>query len=330
MADSTLTAVRKLFRQITGLLSPNQMSDDDIDENINTFIAYDFPEELRLFTLRTTLTWYCLPYIDQYTTDSTALVPELLNYDQNYITTHPPMYAAGYKLLYTQSREEFFNYWPFTNSIQQVGSGNGVVTNFQGVLTGYPVLRNNVTFSSLDANNNGLVVYDDGNGNLLQNTAINVPNIVGTINYVTGAFDFTYNTAPGEGFSVNSETFPYAAGRPTTLLYYNNTFTLRPVPDQPYPIVMEAYIRPTQLLQAGQSPELEQWWQYIAYGGGIKAMQRLANYERVEVLMPEFKKQERLVLRRTTQQLSNERAMTIYTQQANIGGWNSPFGNGIY
>lgn len=329
MADSTLAAIQTKIRRITGLLSPNQITDAAIDEYVNTFIAYDFPEELRLFTLRTTITWWCLPYIDQYVTDATQMaVPQLTNYNQNYITTHPPMYAAGFKLLYSQSREEFFNYWPFTNSIQQEATGNGILTDFAGVLTGYPVLRNNVSFVSVDANNNGLELHDDGNGNLVSpnNQGIG-PN---TIDYVTGAFQISYNAPPGQGVSINSETFPYTTGRPTSLLYFNNIFTLRPVPDQPYPIVMEAYKRPTQLIQAGQSPELEEWWQYIAYGAAVKLMQDLANYERVEVLMPEFKKQERLVLRRTTQQLSNERAMTIYTQQANIGGWNSPFGNGIY
>ncbi|MGJ0429583.1 hypothetical protein [Methylobacter sp.] len=328
MANSTLQAIRTKIRRITGSLSANQVSDADIDEYVNTFIAYDFPEELRLFTLRVTLTWWCDPFIDEYNTDATASVPQLVNYNQNYITTHPPMYCAGYKLLYTQSREEFFNYWPFTNAIQMIASGDGVTTNFVGTLTsGVPVLRNNVTFASIDANNNGLEVHDDGLGNLVEGTN---PAPVGTINYVTGAYNFTYSTPPGPSQQVNSETFPYTTGRPTTMLYYANKFTLRPVPNQPYPIIMEAYKRPTQLLQAGSSPELEQWWQYIAYGGALKLLQDQANYERAAEIMPEFHKQELLVLRRTTQQLSNERSMTIYTQQANIGGWNSPFGNGIY
>ena len=327
MANSTLQAIRTRIRRITGSLSPNQVSDIDIDEYVNTFIAYDFPEELRLFTLRTTISWWCDPYIDEYNTDATATVPELVNYNQNYITTHPPIYCAGYKLLYSQSREEFFNYWPFTNAIQTIASGNGALTDFVGTLTsGVPVLRNNVTFATLDGNNNGLELHDNGLGILIGDTGGGL----NTIDYVTGAYQLSFNAAPGNGQAINSQTFPYTTGRPTSMLYFNNKFTLRPVPNQPYQITMEAYKRPTQLINAGESPELEQWWQYIAYGGALKLLQDQANYERAMEIIPEFKKQELLVLRRTTQQLSNERSMTIYTQQANIGGWNSPFGNGIY
>lgn len=327
MANSTLQAIITKVRRVTGTLSPNQVSDNDIIEYVNTFIAYDFPEHLRTWTLRVTLTWWCDPFIDQYTTDATANVPQLVNFDQNYINTHPPIYCAGYKLLYTQSREEFFNYWPFTNAIQQISTGDGITFSFSGVLTsGVPVLRNNVSFVSIDANNNGLEVHDDGNGNLVGDVGVG-PNL---INYVTGQYAFTFNIPPGPMQQINSQTFPYTTGRPTTMLYYGNVFTLRPVPNQPYPIIMEVDQRPSQLLQLGQSPQLEEWWQYIAYGAALKLCQDQANYERVAEIMPEYHKQELLVLRRTTQQLSNERSMTIYTQQANIGGWNSPFGNGIY
>ncbi len=327
MANSTLQAIITKVRRVTGTLSANQVSDNEIIEYVNTFIAYDFPEHLRTWTLRVTLTWWCDPFIDTYTTDANANVPQLVNFNQNYINTHPPIYCAGYKLLYTQSREEFFNYWPFTNAIQMIASGNGVTTTFTGTLTsGVPVLRNNVSFVSIDSNNNGLEVHDNGDTTLVDGSG----NIVGSINYVTGAYTFTFPAAPGPGQQVNSETFPYTTGRPTTMLYYGNVFTLRPVPNQPYPIIMEVDQRPSQLMQLGQSPQLEEWWQYIAYGASLKLLQDRANYERVAEIMPEYHKQELLVLRRTTQQLSNERSMTIYTQQANIGGWNSPFGNGIY
>ena len=329
MANSTLQAIITKVRRVTGTLSPNQVSDADITEYVNTFIAYDFPEELRTWTLRVTLTWYAQPFIDTYPTDATGVGP-LQNFEQNYINTHPPVYCAGYKLLYTQSREEFFNYWPFTNAIQMISSGDGVTTDFTGVLTsGIPVLRNNVTFVSIDANNNGLQLADNGNGILVNpNGAVGAgPN---TIDYVTGAYQLSFPVPPGPMQQVNSETFPYTTGRPTTLLYYDGAFTIRPVPNQPYPIIMEVDARPSQLMQLGQSPQLEEWWQYIAYGASMKLLQDRANYERVEEIRPEFHKQQLLVLRRTTQQLSNERSMTIYTQQANIGGWNSPFGNGIY
>lgn len=330
MANSTLQAIITKVRRVTGQLSNNQVADADIIEYVNTFMLFDFPEELRLFYLHVPFTWWCEPNIDTYTTDANSFSEQLQNFNNNYVTTNQPAYCAGFKMLYSQSREEFFNYWPFTNAIQTVATGDGATTDFIGTLTsGIPVLMNNVTFSTISDPDNlisGLELHDDGEGNLIGDMGAG-PN---SINYVTGEFALSFNAAPGNGQVINSMTFPYAAARPTTLLYFGGSFTLRPVPDQSYPINMEVFKLPTQLIDTGQSPQLNQWWQYIAYGAALKLLQDIANYERIAEILPEFRRQELMVLRTTTQQLANERAGTIYTQQANVGGWNSPFGNGIF
>ena len=144
---SNLAAITTKIRRITRSPSINQITDNEIQEYINTFVLYDFPEELRLFTLRDTFTWWCQPNIDKYTTDANSASTQLINFDQLFITTHPPMYIAGFKALLSQEREEFYNYWPFTNNIITVGTGDGVTTDFNGVLSAVPVLRNNVTFA---------------------------------------------------------------------------------------------------------------------------------------------------------------------------------------
>ena len=70
-----------------------------------------------------------------------------------------------------------------------------------------------------------------------------------------------------------------------------------------------------------------QWWQYIAYGASKKIFEDRMDNDSVDLIMPEFKTQERLVLRTTLTQQANERTVTIYTQgkNYNIGGW---FGGG--
>lgn len=305
--QAIITKVRRLTR------SPSQalITDNEIAEYVNTFILYDFPEELRLFEYRTSLTWYCLPNIAEYTTDANASVPELQNFDQLYITTHYPMYSAGSKMMFSQKPEEFYNIWPRTNNIAQVASGDGINTVFNGTLSARPVLRNNVTFSSIDINGNGLEVHDDGNGTLVDGNG----NIAGAIDYVTGVFLFTYLIPPRAAQAVNAMTFPYQASRPTSLLYYDNTFILRPVPDQPYPIEMIVYKRPDALLQLGQEPKLQQYWQYIAYGAAIKIFQDRSDNDSAAALMPEYKRQELLVQRRSWVQYANEQVGTIYTNQ---------------
>ena len=308
---SNLQAIITKVRRLTRSPSANLITDAEIQEYVNTFLLYDLPEELRLFEYRTTLTWYCLPNIAEYTTDSTAIVPQLLNFDQLYITTHYPMYSAGCKIMFSQKPEEFYNIWPQTNTIAQVGTGDGVTTLFTGTLSAIPVLPNNVTFVSISAFPEGLEVHDDGEGELLGDIGVG-PN---TINYITGAFSFNFSVPPGPAVAVNAMTFPYQASRPTSMLYYDDKFVLRPVPDQPYPINMEVYKRPDALLQLNQDPKLQQYWQYIALGASIKIFQDRSDFDSVNNLIPEFKRQEMLVQRRSWVQYANEQVGTIYTNQ---------------
>lgn len=326
---STLAQIRTKVRRLTRSPSTAQLTDQNIDDYVNTFVLYDFPEHLRLFSLRTTFTFYAQPYIDTYSTNSTTATDPLYNFKNKYITVHPPIYIAGYNSLYSQSREQFFGIYPMTNSIASIGTtGDGVTTAFAGTLSNIPILRNNVLFDSVNTANAGLSLIDDGAGNLVvPNTTVNV----GTINYVTGAYTFTFPSAPASGAAINSQTVPYVPSLPQALLFYNDTFTLRPVPDQPYRINMEVYQRPTELLSVATNiPELSEWWQYIAYGASKKVFEDRMDLESVQLIMPEFMKQQTLIQRRTIVQYTNERTATIYTDQG-LGtgnGWGQ--GGGLF
>lgn len=321
MAQTDLDAIRTKVRRLTRSPSVNQISDGDIDEYVNTFVLYDFPSHLRLFTLRTTFEFFTEPYIDVYETNNTAGDP-FNNFKNKYVSVHKPMYIAGREALVSQSREQFFALYPLYNSIRSIGTnGDGVTTAFSGTLADVPVLRNQVLFSSIDGSNNGLELHDDGTGTLTGDGS-------GTIDYVTGAFTLNFSTAPGSGERIDSQTRPYVASRPDSILYFDNTFTLRPVPDKPYRVSMEVYVRPTELLAGSDEPDLNQWWQYIAYGAAKKILEDRTDLESVQRIMPEFKEQEKLVLRKTIVEQTKERVATIYTDQVDGRGdyWRSGFG----
>ncbi len=336
MADSTLAAIRTKIRRLTKSPSANQISDVDIDEYVNTFIQYDFPEQLRLFTFKTTLTFYTTPYVDVYDTNTIDVNSPLFNFRNEYTTVNPPAYIAGYKVFYSQSQEEFFNIYPFISSLVRVAVGDGVTTLFAGTLTGPPILQNKLIFTSSDANNEALVVRDipqinpvTGETTVLGDlvTPDNLTVSVGTINYRTGVFSFTFPAAPAAGEDVDSQAVPTVIARPQAILFYDNQFTVRPVPDKAYEITLEAFRRPTQLLAAGNTPELEQWWQYIAYGGAKKVLEDRLDMETIQRIMPEFNTQQRLALRRTIVQQTDERTATIYTEQTADSYYNG-FGPG--
>jgi len=357
---NTLEAIQIKVRRLTRSPSTAQLSDDDLNNYINTFVVYDFPEQLRMFNLRTTFTFICNAFQDEYFTDTDsfagATTNQLYNFQNNFISIADPIYIAGYHSFYTQSREQFFGIYPKTNFISSIGpTGNGITQTFTGTINFQQnivnpqvnqqssiLLKNQVLFSSIGTNGIGIALQDvplvDPTtgfqtilGNLydpsnLPTTPPTVLDPTNNINYFNGNFTITFTAPPESGVAINSQVVPVITSLPQSLMYYDNVFTLRPVPDQPYRIQFEAYQRPTALLQLNQSPELEEWWQYIAYGAARKIFQDRMDLESVQMIDPEFRMQERLCLRRTIVQYTNERTATIYTESIRGTGFTGGFG----
>jgi len=377
MANSSLLEIRQKVRRITRSLSEAQLTTAQLDQYINTYVLYDFPETLRLFNLRTTFNFYTLPFVDTYSTTTNENSP-LYNFTNKYITTDAPIFIAGYQSLFSESREQFYSIYPIVNSIANIGTtGNGTTTQFSGVINSQQanttgingqiisLLQNNVLFSSVDANGNGLAmqdtpILDATTGNptifgLLYNALtkneqtfplnsgqipvlslpapyLSAPGfpINNYINYVTGQYTVTFPTAPANGVTIDSQTVPCNPSLPQSLLFFDGEFVVRPVPDQSYKVDMEVYVQPTELLSAGQTPELSEWWQLIAWNSAKKIFEDRMDYDSINLIMPSLKEQEILVNRRTIVQQTSQRTSTIYTEQvANQygSGWANGGGN---
>jgi hypothetical protein len=377
MSVTSLAAIREKIRRITRSLSEAQLSTLQLDQYINTYVLYDFPETLRLFNLKSTFTFYTLPFIDRYSTNISPASP-LYNFTNKYLVTDSPVYIAGYNALFSQSREEFYGIYPIVNSIANIGqTGNGTIQSFTGFINTsqanipqnstqfMTLLQNNVLFSSIDANVNGLAmadspIIDTTTGNpshfgLLYNAlttneqpfnSLNNPNgypvlslptptlltngfpTNNYINYITGQFVVTFSTAPAAGVTINSQTVPVNPAIPQALLFYDGNFVVRPVPDQSYRVDMEVWVQPTELLSLNQSPDLAEWWQLIAWNSAKKIFEDRMDYDSINLIMPSLKEQEELVLRRTIVQNTTQRVMTIYSNQNGVGYNSSGFGQG--
>jgi len=337
MADATLGAIRTKVRRLTRSLSETQLSTTQIDEYINTFVLYDFPEHLRLFNLRRTFSFYTDPYVDTYETSSDATSP-LYEFKNKYISVHAPVYIAGYRVLFSEDRTQFYGRYPLVNGIVSVGTGDGVTTAFTGTIPSTGVasttsqvilLRNNVLISSIDTSGNGLSMIDYPISSSLGNlyapggtpTSTTVQDANNYVNYLTGQFVVTFAIAPESAKAINSQTVRLQPSMPKTLLFFDGKFVLRPVPDQPYRVDMEVYVRPTELLSAAQEPGLQEWWQFIAYGASRKVFQDRMDVESLQMIEPEYKKQENLILRRTIVQQTSQRTTTIYTNRTSGSGF---------
>lgn len=332
---STLTQIRTKVRRLTRSMSSSQLTDAQIDDYVNTFVLYDFPEHLRLFNLQSTFTFFTEPFIDTYESNDTSS-SVFYNFKNKYLNIMPPVYIAGKQSLFLESREQFFSIYPMFNSIASIGTtGDGVTTSFTGVINTQQaiipsgltqvvlLLRNNVLFSSLDVSDNSLAMIDypisPTIGNLYvpggSPTSTVVQDVNNYINYTTGAFVVTFTAAPQDGIAINSQTVPLQPTLPQTMLFYDGKFTMRPVPDQAYRVQVEVARRPTELLSNSQSPELAEWWQYIAYGTAKKVFEDRMDLESVAQILPEYRKQENLCLRRTIVQQTSQRTTTIYSNE---------------
>jgi hypothetical protein len=329
MADSTLAAIRTKIRRLVRAPSATQITDAQIDEYINTFMLYDLPAHLQLEDLRDQLTFFTEIGKDVYNTES--LFTSVFNSEQwsdACIATEKPMYIAGYPVFITQAPEQFWNLFPFTSTTENTGIiTDGINATYVGMLQRVPFLEgysDNGYYNSVGA---PLFIAGD-----LSCTELNPGVLVGTglsgvLDPITGVFTITFASVPVIGIPITVRYVPVTYSRPQAVLFWRNTFILRPVPDSIYSVTVEVRKQPLQLLATTTSPQIKQWWQYIAYGASKKIFEDRMDPDSIEMIMPEFKQQEALVLRRSLLYQANERSATIYTEQTGIGaGGFSSFG----
>ncbi len=149
------------------------------------------------------------------------------------------------------------------------------------------------------------------------------PQYCGTVNYVTTQITVNFPVAPAAGTMINVWAATYQVGRPYNLLFWNNEFTIRPVPDNVYLCEVEVYQTPAQFMMTTDNPVLNQWWQYIAYGTACELLRERQDMEGVQNLMEGFKRQEGLVLELQANEEIQQPNITLFnTTQTGYGtGW---------
>lgn len=239
---------------------------------------------------------------------------------------------------------------------------------FSFTVSPIPFLRNMVTIGGTDTYGESISVFDDGQGNLFYGLPNRVEGIpfdnppnpdyanrddpptpgmfnyntgnpglmrtiyVGSVNYQTGEIDFTLPEGISLQFGTDLDVrvSQYQPGRPYCILFWNNNFTIRPVPSQVHKIEIETYLTPVQFFDQTDSPILAQWWQYIAIGTAIHIFEDRNDFEGVNSLMPIFQRQEALVLERQGVEEIYQRNSTIYNSSGNSLGWNNNYLGGFY
>lgn len=321
---STLAQIRLKVRRLTGRPSPQQITDSEIDDYVNTFYQYDFPEALRLVTQETVFEFMTTENVDTYdmNTETVWNGQEDIPAVDAYINVSPPCFIAGSRAAWYQDRTEFFNTYPPLAQINNVVLGNNTTGPYATTLSNSPILPGSVTVGAVDSTQTAANCIDVptnrevGTWKLINSNTV----IAGSINYLTGAITVTFNNTIPSGNQITFTAVPYVTGIPQSVLYYTNVFTLRPVPSGSFLVKVNAFKSPTLLLSESEHPQLRQWWQYLAYGAAKKIFEDAQDTDGINTIMPEFNQQQRFVLRRTLVQKTNQRVATLYSQQDGEGG----------
>jgi hypothetical protein len=170
------------------------------------------------------------------------------------------------------------------------------------------------------------VPYSTGNGVL----AGGYSTTSNTVNYLTGQITVTFPEAIPAGNNINCQCFYFQSGLPRGLLYYNNTLTMRTVPDQQYLVELDAYLSPTAFLNTGAAIPFGYMAEYIARGAARKMLADTGDWEQFDRYEPLFIEQERLVWKRSQRTWTASRTESIYSQGFGQGaGFNNNYGGGV-
>lgn len=149
-----------------------------------------------------------------------------------------------------------------------------------------------------------------------------------TINYLTGDINVTFPSSVPSGANINVQCFYFQSGLPRSILFYNNTLTLRSPPDKQYLVELDAYLSPAAFLSTSQAVPFAYMSEYLARGAARKILSDTGDIEQFQFYEPLFREQELLVWKRSQRQWTNNRTETLYSQGFAQGLGNNSFGGG--
>jgi hypothetical protein len=312
---------------------------------INSFYNYDFPSEFRSLKLKDIYTFNTTMGVDTYAFNS-----------EQYTTIEQPCYCAKREIALFTDPWSFYGVNFNWQNIENFSTGNGTTGPYTGYTQATPLLRSinnnpnaagspnvpgvsqgysgypssrvqNLLITANVSNGNTLNVTDDGNGNLIGNC---MPG--GSVNYGTGQIqNLVFTQAVPGGNNIQIQYNPTTLAIPLSILFFQNQFTLRPIPDYGYTVELVAYRQPTQalmsLMNGTGTPELSEWWECLAVGAAKKIFEDRLDTDGIALMDKILNERYQMIYTRTYAQLSKQKINTIFAEQGNLN-YGSGFGFG--
>ena len=356
-------------RKLTGSSNSFQVTDSYIVQQMHSFYSYDLPAKFRSLKLKDIYTFTTNVGQDVYPFNSELYItvnqPCYCAKRELRLFTDPwNFYGVNYNWQlstnFASGNGTTGPYSGFTTASPLIASVNndpGPLTNQSLFFPQSRVQNILITANVIGANGIGQTqnVTDDGLGNLIQifqtsdnstkeygwtyyrQYASSTPTIPGgaTINYQTGEITgLIFAQAIPAGTSIQIQYNPKKFSIPLSIMFYQNQFTLAPVPDQGYTIELTCYRQPIQALLAADmtgNPELSEWWEILAVGAAKKIFEERLDSDGVIFIDKMLKERYDIIETRTYAQIGQQRINTIYTDQLTfnygLGGLTSNFGS---
>ena len=351
MTVGILNDIVEKIREVSASGNSLQVTDSKIIKYLNSYYLYDFPDDLRILKLKDTYTFNTIQGVDTYP----------FNFD-DWSTVEAPAYCGKIQITLFQDKASFYSYNFNSQQLETFDSGAGNAGPYSGTTQASPIVRsvNNNPMASTRTSPTGvfpsgypptfaannisriqnilisantatstLNVTDDGAGNLIGDCLAG-----GTINYTTGAIaSLTFTASIPSGNDINIQYIQAVLGQPFTILFFQNQFVLRPIPDQGYTIEITAYREPSQALLGTTSltvpnlsgrPEQFDWWELLAFGVAKKLYQDRLDTDGVQMMEAFIQEKISEARTRTYGQLGKRQISTIYRDEAsnqNSCGW---------
>lgn len=347
MSIATRADMLVKIRKLTGSATTLQLTDNQIIDYINSFYLYDFPAQFRSLKLKDTYTFNTIQGLDTYPFDY-----------NHWSTVEMPCSCANREIKLFQDPWSFYGVNYNWQQLENFTTGDGTIGPYSGTLSSVPIIasvQNNPivdtqlpttgvfpagfpqTFPQanigrvqnilITANTatSSLHVTDNGAGSLIGDCLAG-----GTINYQTGAIaGLNFTSAVPSGNNIQAQYIATNQSVPISILFFQNQFTLRPVPDQAYTIKLVGYRLPSQALmdKAGNTgvPELLEWWETICFGAAKKIYEDRLDPDGIALMDKSLAECYARNETRTYAQLGKQRCGSIFADQLSTnygsGGW---------
>ena len=289
MASWTLADIRQKTRATTGRPDASMMTDSTLDDYINKFYQYVLPKELKIFFGYTYYNFFTLANIAVYTPPS------------NFQTLNPSVWVDGFPMDWYLSPDLFYQDYPQQLNKTAVATGDGINNSFSFNVSYFPILAGSVYVTD-----GTQVAQDDGNGGFIAPAS-------GVIDYATGTITgLAFAVPPAANTTITASFEVYIAARPQAILYYDNLFTLRLVPDQVYQVKMEGIKIPTALVGDADVPFRPDLGPLIAYGASLEIFSDFNQMDQYDQTLVQYNRYKDVSMQDTYEEYIYQRSVPAF------------------